>query len=236
MRPGEILAIRLRNIHEMSIEIDQLVYRGDLDNAKGRKGKQTRRTVVLSLAQIVFLVYSAVGENAPADAKGQLYLRRLDQTATKAITGTEGGISPFLSPDDRWVGFWAAGKLMKVPVDGGVPVLLCDAATPFGASWGPDGRIAFVPGEGVGLSVVPSDGGKAEVLTTLDRTKNEYSHRLPRYFPDGGSLLVTTFREPWDLAPQVAVVQLSPLRWHYLLEDADRPYPASVYGINRVRL
>jgi len=38
----------------------------------------------------------------------------------KPIAGTEGGIDPFLSPDDRWVGFWAEGKLMKVSVDGGV--------------------------------------------------------------------------------------------------------------------
>ena len=31
--------------------------------------------------------------------------------------------SPFLSPDDRWVGFWADRKLMKVPVEGGVPAV-----------------------------------------------------------------------------------------------------------------
>ena len=38
------------------------------------------------------------------------------------VAGTEGGISPFLSPDDRWIGFWEGGKLKKVPVSGGVPV------------------------------------------------------------------------------------------------------------------
>lgn len=48
MRPGEILAIRLRAISERSILIDQRVYRGDIDSPKGRKGKPTNRTVALS--------------------------------------------------------------------------------------------------------------------------------------------------------------------------------------------
>jgi len=48
MRPGEILAIRIRNIQENSIHIDQRVYRGNLDSPKGRKGKRTARTVALS--------------------------------------------------------------------------------------------------------------------------------------------------------------------------------------------
>ena len=61
-----------------------------------------------------FMVYSAVKENPGLQEKPHLYLRRFDQLEAKPIAGTEGGISPFLSPDDRWVGFWADGKLMKV--------------------------------------------------------------------------------------------------------------------------
>ena len=71
-----------------------------------------------------FIVYSAVTENPGPQAKPHLYLRRIDQLEAKPIAGTEGGINPFLSPDDRWVGFWADGKLMKVSIDGGVPVTL----------------------------------------------------------------------------------------------------------------
>ncbi len=68
-----------------------------------------------------FVVYSAIEENPGPQAKPQLYLRRMDQSEAKPIAGTEGGINPFLSPDNRWVGFWADGKLKKVPVEGGVP-------------------------------------------------------------------------------------------------------------------
>jgi integrase len=48
MRPGEILAIRLGNIGSSGVNIDQRVYRGNLDTPKGRKGKRTAREVALS--------------------------------------------------------------------------------------------------------------------------------------------------------------------------------------------
>lgn len=48
MRPGEILAIRVGNLGERSVRIDQRVYRGNIDSPKGRKGKNTARTVALS--------------------------------------------------------------------------------------------------------------------------------------------------------------------------------------------
>ena len=48
MRPGEVLAIRLLNIGEKSLYIDQRLYKGNLDTPKGRKGKRTDRTIGLS--------------------------------------------------------------------------------------------------------------------------------------------------------------------------------------------
>jgi integrase len=48
MRPGELLAIRLANVHKDSVFINQRVYKGDLDTPKGRKGKRSSRTVALS--------------------------------------------------------------------------------------------------------------------------------------------------------------------------------------------
>ena len=84
------------------------------------------------------------------------------RAGAKPITGTAGGINPFLSPDNRWVGFWADRKLMKVPLEGGVPFQLCEAAEIFGASWGPDNTIVFAAGGTSGLSSVSADGGKPE--------------------------------------------------------------------------
>ena len=55
MRPGEILAIRVGNLGEHSVRIDQRVYRGNIDSPKGRKGKNTARTVALSPSTVAEL-------------------------------------------------------------------------------------------------------------------------------------------------------------------------------------
>jgi hypothetical protein len=166
-----------------------------------------------------FIVYSAVKENPGPQDKPRLYLRRTDQLEAKPIAGTEGGINPFLSPDDRWVGFWADGKLMRVAIDGGVPVPLCDAA-PFGASWGPENSIVFSPDDSIGLFRVSAEGGKPEALTTPDKTKEEISHRLPHCLPDGKGVLFTIMREAWDLQPRIAWLDLKTRKWRVLMEDA----------------
>jgi serine/threonine-protein kinase len=180
---------------------------------------QPTRTAMAISSDGRFIVYSAIAENPGPQVKSQLYLRRSDQLEAKPIPGTEGGISPFLSPDDRWVGFWADSKLMKVSIDGGVPVTLCEAATSFGASWGPENSIVFPPGW-AGLSRVSADSGKPEILTTPDKTKGEGSHRLPHFLPGGTGVLFTIMRERHILQPRVALLDLKTRKWSVLLEDA----------------
>jgi serine/threonine-protein kinase len=167
-----------------------------------------------------FIVYSAIGENPGPQAKPQLYLRRMDQAEAKPISGTEGGINPFLSPDNRWVGFWADGKLKKVPVDGGVPDPLCDAGEIYGASWGPDNSIVFAGGYGLGLSRVSADGGKPESPTTPDPKRKEYSHRQPSWLPNGRAVLFTVMKHAWDSQPWLALLRLDTREWHVLLPNA----------------
>jgi serine/threonine-protein kinase len=167
-----------------------------------------------------FIVYSAVKENPGPEDKPRLYLRRTDQAEAKPIAGTEGGINPFLSPDDRWVGFWAGGKLMKVSIDGGVPVPLCVVVWPFGANWASDNSIVFSPDENMGLFRVSAEGGEPESVTTPDKTREEYSHRLPHCLPDGKGVLFTIMRESFDLQPRVAWLDLKTRKWRVLMGDA----------------
>jgi eukaryotic-like serine/threonine-protein kinase len=178
------------------------------------------RTAVAMSKDGRFIVYSAIAENPGPQAKALLYLRRTDQLESKPIAGTEGGINPFLSPDDQWVGFWADGKLMKVSVDGGVPVTLCNAAHLFGASWALDNSIIFANDESSGLFRVSAEGGNPESLTTLDKAKEEYSHRLAHCLPDGKSVLFTIMRDPWDQQPRTALLDLKTLKLHVLMENA----------------
>src|SRR4029078_13362506 len=72
-----------------------------------------------------------------------LYTRSVDRLEVVRLAGSEDASMPIFSPDGRWIGFFAAGKLKKIAVAGGSASILADAPAPGGASWGPDGRIAF---------------------------------------------------------------------------------------------
>jgi serine/threonine-protein kinase len=167
-----------------------------------------------------FIVYSAIEENPDPQAKPQLYLRRMDRSAAKPIAGTEGGTSPFLSPDSRWVGFWADRKLKKVLIEGGVPSTLCDASALYGANWGRDNSIVFTDGYGTGLSRVSAEGGKPETLTTPDPKRDESSHRLPSWLLNGKAVLFTVMKYHFDPKPWLALLRLDTGEWRVLFEDA----------------
>lgn len=167
-----------------------------------------------------FLIYSAINDQAGPETSSQLFMRRLDKLENTPIPGTEGGIAPILSPDDRWIGFWADGNLWKVPVEGGVPQDLCEAHLPFGASWGDDDRIVFTSRKDTGLFSVPSQGGKPETLTKPDLEHGEYSHRLPFHLPNGKGVLFTITRGGHDIEPRIAILEGNNRKWRLLLEDA----------------
>jgi eukaryotic-like serine/threonine-protein kinase len=129
----------------------------------------------------------------------RLYLRALDNPDAKAIPGTEGASNPFLSPDGRWVGFFAQGKLKKVSIDGGAPITLCDGGVGGGASWGADDTIVFSRATDSGLWRIPAAGGQPQVLTTPDPAKGEYSHRYPQFLPGGKGVVFTSLSGfGWD--------------------------------------
>jgi len=119
----------------------------------------------------------------------QLYLRYLDRFVSSAVPGTEGATYPFFSPDGRWVGFFAGGKLKKVSAQGGEPVTLCEATSNRGASWGSDDTIVFVPTFQSGLMRVSAAGGTPQVFTTVDARNGERSHRWPEVLPGGKAVL-----------------------------------------------
>ena len=62
----------------------------------------------------------------PRQGSRLLYTRRLDQAEPRLLAGTDDARVPFFSPDGRWIGFFAEGKLKKISVDGGPAVTLCD--------------------------------------------------------------------------------------------------------------
>ena len=124
------------------------------------------------------------------DGIKRIYVRALDDTATRALPGTEGGNGPFWSPDGKMVGFFAGGKMKKIDLAGGSPITIADNPNPRGGTWNQDGTIVYVPDFQSGLYRVSADGkGTPEQLTTLDSTRHEGSHRWPFFLPDGKHVL-----------------------------------------------
>jgi serine/threonine-protein kinase len=96
----------------------------------------------------------------------QLYVRELHESSARPIPETVGGYFPFFSPDGRWVGYFADGKLFKVAIQGGAPVLLADAGKEInGADWSEDGTISFV--DNPRLYRIPERGGVRELWESV---------------------------------------------------------------------
>jgi Tol biopolymer transport system component len=105
---------------------------------------------------------------------------------TSSLEGTQGATYPFWSPDGKFIGFFADGKLKKVEVSGGQPQVLCNAPNGRGGTWNRDGVIVFTPDSlGAGLFRVSSSGGSPVEMTKPDTTRSEQSHRWPVFLPDG---------------------------------------------------
>jgi eukaryotic-like serine/threonine-protein kinase len=113
-----------------------------------------------------------------------LWVRSLSNDAALPLDGTSGAAHPFWSPDGRYLGFFAGGKLMRIPAAGGPIATLADAPNPRGGTWSINDIIVF-EGEYIdGLMKVNAQGGAAEPATELDRTKHS-THRWPWFLPDG---------------------------------------------------
>jgi len=134
-----------------------------------------------------FLVFT--GESAD---RRVLWLRKLDSTDARVISGTEGGSSPFWSPDGKFIGFWVDAKLKRVAIDGGSPELICETGVnPTRGTWNRDGVIVFTGVGGTRLFRVSSSGGTPSPLITTDVSPE--AHRYPHFLPDGKHLLYTVF-------------------------------------------
>jgi Tol biopolymer transport system component len=121
-------------------------------------------------------------------------VRDIDQFTSTPIAGTEGGSSPFFSPDGQWIGFVAIGKLRKVMPSGGPPQTIAETTQTVNAfaigSWENDDSIFFTPTVGVGVWRMSAAGGASKAITTLLDTEN--SHRWPQLLPGGKTLLFTS--------------------------------------------
>ncbi|MBZ5659728.1 MAG: serine/threonine-protein kinase [Acidobacteriia bacterium] len=136
-------------------------------------------------------------------ASQQLYLRSMDRQEASPISGTQGAVTPFFSPDGQSVIFSAGGKWQKVSVNGGTAVTLADSPLPAGASWSSEGVIGLGDFRAPILQV-PAAGGTTQPLTRLEG--GDTGHTWPEFLPGGKSVL---FAMGTDAKPQIAVQSLT---------------------------
>src|SRR5438876_994271 len=120
---------------------------------------------------------------AEAEGRRALWVRALDSTEPRQITGTAGASQPFWSPDGNAIAFFADRKLKRIDLAGGAPQTVCDAVEPRGGSWGRDDVILFAPDQRGPLYRVSALGGRPEPVIALG--PDEGSHRVPHFLPDG---------------------------------------------------
>ena len=135
---------------------------------------------------------------ASGDGRSRLWLRPLDQSQARPLAGTEGAVYPFWSPDSRSIGFFAAGKLLRLDVAGGEPQVVATAAGTsqgLSGSWSADGTILFLQLNPSSLWRVAATGGEPMVATELDPPRH-IGHRLPQFLPDGRHFLFHALGTP----------------------------------------
>ena len=143
--------------------------------------------------RVTGIAISATGDTI-VYAADRLYVRRLSDGAPQPVPGTEGAENVFLSPEGRWAGYFASGKIRKVALSGGDPLVIADAdADTPGAAWGPDNTVFYSAGWNAPLFSVSADGGKPVAFSTLDAAAGEIGHWWPEFLPGGKTALITVW-------------------------------------------
>jgi tRNA A-37 threonylcarbamoyl transferase component Bud32 len=124
----------------------------------------------------------------PAEGGTRLWLRQHDELRPSPIPGTEGGVSPFFSPDGQHLGFILNGRTVRtVSLTGGPPLTLSDSINSSGGDWGEDGYVYIELESGLGR--VRATGGPLERIFQLSSERREIGAEWPNVLPGGKGLL-----------------------------------------------
>lgn len=129
-----------------------------------------------------------VGGATPA-----LLIRALEELEPRRLPGTEGAHCPSFSPDGRWIVFISHGRLRKIAVGGGGPIVIADSAG-FCGVWTDRDEILFDFRNQ--LLRVPANGGTATVVVRADTARRIGSMVPSQALPGGEAALINVSEGP----------------------------------------
>jgi len=142
-----------------------------------------------------------------------LYLRSVDALDARLVAGTDQySRQPIFSPDGKWIAYWSQndGRLKKIGISGGVPVVLCDTSVIVGGlSWSSDNTIVYTDALGGGVKRVSADGGTPELIikAELANLGTDGIPLAPQILPDGKTLLFTNAFSVGEMTDRQITVQ-----------------------------
>jgi tRNA A-37 threonylcarbamoyl transferase component Bud32/dipeptidyl aminopeptidase/acylaminoacyl peptidase len=169
LRPGPVPVVNRYSLFLRSSEALQPSVNGSINVAISSDGKR-------------------VAYVGPGEGGGRIWLREHDKLRPVPIGGTEGGTSPFFSPDGQALGFIVGGRTVRViSLGGGPAITLSDSINSSGGDWGADGYV-YVEVDS-GLARLRATGGPQEPVFRMSRERREIGAEFPNVLPGARGLL-----------------------------------------------
>ena len=123
-----------------------------------------------------------------------LVLYTLATATSRPLTGTEGGVYPFWSPDGQRVAFVANGQLKSISTRSGDIQRIAGGVATEPGTWNSSGVI-LIASASRQLCQVPDSGGVLTPVLSFDSSRKESAHHLPFFLPDGKHFVFTSHAE-----------------------------------------
>jgi serine/threonine-protein kinase len=122
----------------------------------------------------------------------------MDRLDARQLPGTDGALSPAISPDGGQVAFLTGDKpeertIKIASLRGGPPITVLQGGVRSNLSWGAGGYVYFLDAAGRAVRRVPGSGGPAEDVLQLKDPDSTASYDYIHLLPGGRAALVTAF-------------------------------------------
>ncbi len=143
------------------------------------------------------ITYAPDGSSFTYVSSVGLMVHRTGELESTPLPGGARGENPFYSPDGRWLGYTVDSRILKVSLEGGSPITLCDSCAGYSADWGIDDTVRYhrTPPEDLMsrvLMAVPANGGTPHEIARPDSGSGE-AFRSPVLIPGTRTLLFALF-------------------------------------------